>query len=29
VSANDPGIECVTLDYDALRERDEPEDRLL
>lgn len=28
VLANDRGIECVTLDYDALRGRDKPEDRL-
>ena len=28
ILANDRGIECVTLDYDALRGRDKPEDRL-
>jgi RecB family endonuclease NucS len=28
VLANDRGIQCVTLDYDALRGRDNPEDRL-
>ena len=28
VLANDRGIECITLDYDALRGRDNPDDRL-
>ena len=28
VLANDRGIECVTLDYDALRGHDNPDERL-